>query len=152
MAVFLGRLHLFLFLCLPIFVALARDDLAKRLERARVTSREEESLVSQASLCCGECALTCVIVRRILRPLAWSSRPASWLSSSPDSCSSSGCSSTTASWFNLMSGIKDCSATPNVADKIKPVISGFLWTFSLLHFVPWAKTPGSVPEVGQYLQ
>lgn len=51
-----------------------------------------------------------------------------------------------------MSGIKDCSATPNAAHKIKPVISGFLWTGSLLHFVPWAKTPGSVPEVGQYLQ
>lgn len=51
--------------------------------------------------------LTCVTVRRILRPLSWSPRLASGLSSPPDSCSSSGCSSTTASGFTLMSGIKD---------------------------------------------
>lgn len=57
--------------------------------------------------------LTCVTVRRILRPLSWSPWPPSESSSSADSCSSSGCSSTTASWFILMSGISDWQQSDN---------------------------------------
>lgn len=57
--------------------------------------------------------LTCVTVRRILSPLSWSLRLLSRFSSSPDSCSSSGWSSTTASWFTLMSGIKDWRTRTN---------------------------------------
>lgn len=126
LVIFLSRLHLLLFLRLSIFVALAGDNLIKTIEtRGGLSHDRRNFLISPASIRSSEFVRTCVTVRRILRPLSWSSRPASWLSSSPDSCSSSGCSSTTASWFNLMSGIRDCRATATTGGKIKPISADF---------------------------
>lgn len=123
---FLHCLHLFLFICLSILLAVTWDDLARksrRGEKGNVTVQNHWqkhhfarlallsigcSLISYTWMWYSMPLLTCVTVRLILRPLSWSPRLASRPSSSPDSCSSSGCSSTTASWFTLMSGIKDC--------------------------------------------
>lgn len=100
----------FLFICLSIFLTDTWDNL-ERNNRLVSKASFHWFLTSISHTWMWYCMpfLTCVTVRRILRPLSWSAWLVSRFSSSPDICNSSACSSTTTSWFTLMSGIKDCS-------------------------------------------